>query len=283
MFLNFKIELSDLVDFLKDPEQYSEIGARMPKGILMVGPPGCGKTLLAKAVAGEAGVPFFLANGSDFDEMFVGTGSKRVRSLFAAARAKAPCVIFIDEIDSVGSKRTNSTLHPHANQTINQLLAEMDGFKKNEGIIVLGATNRRETLDIALMRPGRFDMEVRLDIPDFAARVEILNYYLGKVARDPNVDVSHLAQQLRGMSAAAIENVVNQGALRAVVTKSKTVRLEHLEWSADRALMGSGKTRIQDEELNKNTAYHEAGHTLVSYYTKDSRPLHKVTILPRSN
>lgn len=145
---------------IQDPEKYTKLGARLPKGVLLVGPPGCGKTLLAKAVAGEAGVPFFQASGSDFDEMFVGTGSKRVRQLFQAARAKSPCVIFIDEIDSVGSTRTNSAIHPHANQTINQLLAEMDGFQKNEGVIVLGATNRRETLDKALMRPGRFDVEV---------------------------------------------------------------------------------------------------------------------------
>ena len=159
-----KKELCEIVDFLKDPEKYTKLGARLPKGVLLVGPPGCGKTLLAKSVAGEAGVPFFQASGSDFDEMFVGTGSKRVRQLFAAARAKAPCVIFIDEIDSVGSTRTNSMIHPHANQTINQLLAEMDGFQKNEGVIVLGATNRRETLDSALMRPGRFDVEVFIKI-----------------------------------------------------------------------------------------------------------------------
>lgn len=155
-----KKELVEIVDFLKDPEKYTKLGARLPKGVLLVGPPGCGKTLLAKAVAGEAGVPFFQASGSDFDEMFVGTGSKRVRQLFQAARAKSPCVIFIDEIDSVGSTRTNSSIHPHANQTINQLLAEMDGFQKNEGVIVLGATNRRDTLDKALLRPGRFDVEV---------------------------------------------------------------------------------------------------------------------------
>jgi ATP-dependent metalloprotease len=215
--------------------------------------------------------------------MFVGTGSKRVRSLFQAARAKAPCVIFIDEIDSVGSTRTNSAIHPHANQTINQLLAEMDGFQKNEGVIVLGATNRRETLDPALMRPGRFDVEVRIDKPDLNQRIEILEYYLEKVARDENVDVKYLARQLNGFGGSSIENVVNQAALRAVVTNSKSVKMEHLEWALDRAIMGYGKGRIPDEQCNKNTAYHEAGHVLVAYYTKDSDPLHKVTILPRCN
>jgi ATP-dependent metalloprotease len=214
--------------------------------------------------------------------MFVGTGSKRVRQLFAAARAKAPCVIFIDEIDSVGSTRTNSAIHPHANQTINQLLAEMDGFQKNEGVIVLGATNRRETLDTALMRPGRFDVEVRIDKPDLSQRIEILDYYLDKVARDDDIDVKYLAKQLTGLGGSSIENVVNQGALRAVISNSKSVKMEHLEWALDRALMGYGKSRIQDEECNKNTAYHEAGHVLVAYYTKDSDPLHKVTILPRA-
>ncbi len=276
-----KKELIDIVDFLKEPERYSKIGARLPKGILLVGPPGCGKTLLAKAVAGEAGVPYFQANGSDFDEMFVGTGSKRVRSLFAAAREKAPCVIFIDEIDSVGSQRTNSSIHPHANQTINQLLAEMDGFKKNEGIIVLGATNRRDALDNALIRPGRFDMEVRIDRPDFNARCDILEYYLDKVARDQDVDVAFMSRKLAGFGGSAIENVVNQAALRAAVTRSDTVKMEHLEWSLDRSLMGYGKSRLTDEECNKTTAYHEAGHALVAYFTKDSHPLHKVTILPR--
>ncbi|CAF0725828.1 unnamed protein product [Brachionus calyciflorus] len=277
-----KKELSDIVDFLTDPEKYTKLGARLPKGVLLVGPPGCGKTLLAKSVAGEAGVPFFQASGSDFDEMFVGTGSKRVRQLFAAARAKAPCVIFIDEIDSVGSTRTNSMIHPHANQTINQLLAEMDGFQKNEGVIVLGATNRRDTLDSALLRPGRFDVEVRIDKPDFKARVEILEFYLDKVAKDKNVDVEFMAKQLAGFGGSAIENVVNQAALRAAVTSSNTVKMEHLEWALDRTLLGYGKSRLADEECNKNTAYHEAGHVLVAYYTKDSDPLHKVTILPRS-
>jgi ATP-dependent metalloprotease len=276
-----KKELTEIVDFLKDPEKYTKLGARLPKGVLLVGPPGCGKTLLAKSVAGEAGVPFFQASGSDFDEMFVGTGSKRVRQLFSAARAKAPCVIFIDEIDSVGSTRTNSSVHPHANQTINQLLAEMDGFQKNEGVIVLGATNRRETLDAALMRPGRFDVEVRIDKPDFKARVEMLEYYLDKVAKDKNVDVQYLAKQLTGLGGSSIENVVNQAALRAVVTNSSSVKMEHLEWALDRTLMGYGKSRLADEECNKNTAYHEAGHVLVAYFTKDATPLHKVTILPR--
>lgn len=276
-----KQELTDIVDFLKDPEKYTKLGARLPKGVLLVGPPGCGKTLLAKSVAGEAGVPFFQASGSDFDEMFVGTGSKRVRQLFAAARAKAPCVIFIDEIDSVGSTRTNSMIHPHANQTINQLLAEMDGFSKNEGVIVLGATNRRETLDSALLRPGRFDVEVKIDKPDFKARKEILEFYMEKVAKDRNVDVDFLARKLAGFGGSAIENIVNQAALRAAVTYSNSVAMEHLEWALDRTLLGYGKSRLADEECNRNTAYHEAGHVLVAYFTKDSDPLHKVTILPR--
>lgn len=276
-----KKELIEIVDFLKDPEKYTQLGARLPKGVILVGPPGCGKTLLAKSVAGEAGVPFFQASGSDFDEMFVGTGSRRVRQLFATARAKAPCVIFIDEIDSVGSTRTNSAIHPHANQTINQLLAEMDGFQKNEGIIVLGATNRKESLDSALVRPGRFDVEVKIEIPDFKARKEIIEFYLSKVAHDENIDIDFLAKKLTGLGGSSIENVVNQAALRAVVNNSKFVKMEHLEWALDRTLMGLGKSRLDDENVNKNTAYHEAGHVLVAYFTKDAHPLHKVTILPR--
>jgi ATP-dependent metalloprotease len=181
----------------------------------------------------------------------------------------------------VGSTRTNSMIHPHANQTINQLLAEMDGFNRNEGVIVLGATNRRETLDTALTRPGRFDLEVRIDKPDLKARIEILEYYLQKVATDKDVNVTYLARQLTGMGGSSIENVVNQAALRAVVENSSSVKMEHLEWAVDRALMGAGKSRLLDEKCNKNTAYHEAGHVLVAYYTLDADPLRKVTILPR--
>ncbi|XP_014680407.1 PREDICTED: ATP-dependent zinc metalloprotease YME1 homolog, partial [Priapulus caudatus] len=176
-----KQELEEIVDFLRYPEKYSRLGAKLPKGVLLVGPPGTGKTLLARAVAGEAGVPFFHSAGAEFDEILVGQGARRVRDLFSTAKARAPCVIFIDEIDSVGAKRTSSMLHPYANQTINQLLAEMDGFRQNEGVIVLGATNRREDLDKALLRPGRFDVEVQVPVPDMKGRKEIMELYLGKV------------------------------------------------------------------------------------------------------
>lgn len=277
-----KQELQEIVEFLKNPEKFSSLGGKLPKGVLLVGPPGTGKTLLARAVAGEANVPFFHAAGPEFDEILVGQGAKRVRDLFATAKQKAPCVIFIDEIDSVGAKRTNSVLHPYANQTINQLLTELDGFRQNEGVIVLGATNRRDDLDKALIRPGRFDVEIQVSLPDFEGRKEIIQLYLGKIKYSQDVDLDVLARGTVGFTGADLENLINQAALRAVIDGLNEVPMEYIENSRDKVLMGpEKKSRIPDEDANKITAYHEAGHALVAFYTKDSHPLHKVTIIPR--
>lgn len=276
-----KQELKEVVEFLKNPDKFSNLGGKLPKGVLLVGPPGTGKTLLARAVAGEAGVPFFHAAGPEFDEVLVGQGARRVRDLFKAAKERAPCVIFIDEIDSVGAKRTNSVLHPYANQTINQLLSEMDGFQQNEGVIVLGATNRRDDLDQALMRPGRFDVEVVVPTPDFTGRKEILTHYLSKIL-SKEINIDQLARGTTGFTGADIENMVNQAALRAAIDGAETVTMKHLENARDKVLMGpERKSRLPDEEANKITAYHEGGHAIVAYYTKESHPLHKVTIMPR--
>jgi ATP-dependent metalloprotease len=277
-----KQELSDIVDYLKNPEKFKVLGAKLPKGVLLVGPPGIGKSLLARAVAGEAGVPFFHASGSEFDEVFVGTGAKRVRQLFDSAKLRAPCIVFIDEIDTVGAKRSSSQIHPYANQTINQLLSEMDGFEQNEGVIVLGATNRRDNLDKALLRPGRFDVEVRVFPPDLKGRIDILDHYLSKVKIDSSVDAARLARGTTGCTGADLENMVNQAALKAAMDEHPAVTMVHMEYARDKMLMGPAKkSRIPDEETNLITAYHEAGHTLVAYYTRDATPLNKVTIIPR--
>ncbi|XP_045475738.1 ATP-dependent zinc metalloprotease YME1L [Harmonia axyridis] len=276
-----KKELKDVVEFLKNPDKFSNLGAKLPKGVLLVGPPGTGKTLLARAVAGEAGVPFFHAAGPEFDEVLVGQGARRVRDLFKSAKERAPCVVFIDEIDSVGAKRTNSVLHPYANQTINQLLSEMDGFHQNEGVIVLGATNRRDDLDQALLRPGRFDVEVTVPTPDFIGRKEILSLYLSKIL-SKDIDVDLLARGTTGFTGADLENMVNQAALRAAVDGAESVNMKYLESARDKVLMGpERKSRILDPEDNIITAYHEGGHAIVAYFTKESHPPHKVTIIPR--
>ncbi|XP_013781437.1 ATP-dependent zinc metalloprotease YME1 homolog isoform X2 [Limulus polyphemus] len=277
-----KQELQEIVEFLKNPEKFSVLGGKLPKGVLLVGPPGTGKTLLARAVAGEANVPFFHAAGPEFDEILVGQGARRVRDLFNVAKMRAPCVIFIDEIDSVGAKRTNSVLHPYANQTINQLLSEMDGFRQNEGVIVLGATNRRDDLDRALLRPGRFDVEIQVPIPDLKGRKEISKLYLDKIVKAHDVDLDVLARGSTGFTGADIENMINQAALRAAIDGAEAVTMSYIENARDKVLMGpERKSRIPDEEANVITAYHEGGHALVAYYTKHSHPLHKVTIIPR--
>ncbi|CAN7943970.1 unnamed protein product, partial [Ixodes hexagonus] len=233
-----KQELQEIVEFLRNPEKFSSLGGKLPKGVLLVGPPGTGKTLLARAVAGEANVPFFHAAGPEFDEILVGQGARRVRDLFSTAKMRAPCVVFIDEIDSVGAKRTNSVLHPYANQTINQLLTEMDGFRQNEGVIVLGATNRRDDLDKALLRPGRFDVEVQVPVPDLVGRKEILQLYLGKVKVANDVSVEMLARGTTGFTGADLENLVNQAALRAAIDAAEAVSMSYLENARDKVLMG---------------------------------------------
>ncbi|EYC25900.1 hypothetical protein Y032_0011g1448 [Ancylostoma ceylanicum] len=278
-----KQEVEEIVSYLRDPEKYSRLGGRLPKGVLLVGPPGTGKTLLARAIAGEAQVPFFHTSGSEFDEVLVGQGARRVRDLFDKAKARAPCIIFIDEIDSVGSKRVSNSIHPYANQTINQLLSEMDGFNRNEGVIVIAATNRVDDLDKALLRPGRFDVRVTVPKPDLAGRTDIFNFYLQRIVHSPGVDPRTLAKGSTGFTGADIENMVNQAALKAATECAAEVTMQHLDEARDRVLMGPARTggRIPDEEANRNTAYHEAGHTLVSLYTKHATPLHKVTIIPR--
>lgn len=277
-----KKELQEVVDFLKYPEKFINLGGKLPKGCLLVGPPGTGKTLLAKAVAGEAGVPFFHASGSEFDEILVGQGAKRIRELFKAAKAKAPCVIFIDEIDSVAAKRTSSNIHPYANQTVNQLLSEMDGFMSNEGVIVLGATNRAEELDKAMLRPGRFDSQVEVPKPDLKGRTEILQLYLSKIKHDNSVDLEKLARLTVGFSGADLFNMVNTAAIRAAVDSKEFVSMAEFDYSHDKHTMGTDwKSRVRDKADLEITAYHEAGHTLVAYFTPDAAPLYKVTIVAK--
>lgn len=279
-----KQELGDVVEYLRNPERFKRLGGKLPKGVLLVGPPGTGKTLLARAVAGEAGVPFFHAAGSEFDEILVGQGARRVRELFSNAKLRAPCVIFIDEMDSVGAKRSSSLLHPYANQTINQLLSEMDGFSQNEGIIVLGATNRPKELDSALLRPGRFDVKIHVRKPDSKGRKEILQHYLSKVRASPEIDIDKLCKATMGFTGADIENLINQAALRAATDNLDMVTGETLDYARDKIMMGPEfKSRVPDPEENLATAYHEAGHALVLYYTrKHPAKLNKVTITARN-
>ncbi|XP_015209533.1 ATP-dependent zinc metalloprotease YME1L1b isoform X1 [Lepisosteus oculatus] len=277
-----KQELQEVVEFLKNPQKFTVLGGKLPKGILLVGPPGTGKTLLARAVAGEADVPFYYASGSEFDEMFVGVGASRIRNLFREAKGNAPCVIFIDELDSVGGKRIESPMHPYSRQTINQLLAEMDGFKPNEGVIIIGATNFPEALDNALIRPGRFDMQVTVPRPDVKGRTEILKWYLNKIKFDSAIDPEIIARGTVGFSGAELENLVNQAALKAAVDGKDMVTMKELEFSKDKILMGPERRSVEIDKKNKTiTAYHESGHAIVAYYTKDAMPINKATIMPR--
>ncbi|XP_028660184.1 ATP-dependent zinc metalloprotease YME1L1b isoform X2 [Erpetoichthys calabaricus] len=277
-----KNELQEVVEFLKSPQKFTMLGGKLPKGILLVGPPGTGKTLLARAVAGEADVPFYYASGSEFDEMFVGVGASRIRNLFREAKANAPCVIFIDELDSVGGKRIESPMHPYSRQTINQLLAEMDGFKPNEGVIIIGATNFPEALDNALIRPGRFDMQVTVPKPDVKGRTEILKWYLNKIKVDTGVNAEIIARGTVGFSGADLENLVNQAALKAAVDGKDVVTMKELEFSKDKILMGPERRSVEIDKKNKTiTAYHESGHAIVACYTKDAMPINKATIMPR--
>lgn len=278
-----KEELQDVVQFLKDPTAFASLGGKLPKGILLTGSPGVGKTMLARAVAGEAGVPFFFASGSDFEEMFVGVGAKRVRELFAAARKKEPAIIFIDELDAVGGKRSSRD-QQYMKQTLNQLLVEMDGFQQSEGVIVIGATNFPESLDQALVRPGRFDRIINVPLPDIRGRVQILQHHMRNVITSRDIDPKVLARGTPGFSGADLQNMVNLAAIQASKEKATEVSLNHFEWAKDRILMGAErKSQYIDPKNKLATAYHEGGHALVALYTDGAMPLHKVTCVPRGH
>ena len=279
-----KESLQEIVDFLNNPKKYEEIGAKMPKGVLLVGPPGTGKTLLARAVAGEAGVPFFSISGSDFVEMFVGVGASRVRDLFVQGKKNAPCLIFIDEIDAVGRKRGAGLGggHDEREQTLNQLLVEMDGFESNEGVILLAATNRPDVLDPALLRPGRFDRQVVVPTPDLRGRRRILEVHTKRTPLDPDVDLDTLARGTPGFSGADLENLVNEAALQAAKLNATKVDMHDFEYAKDKVLMGrERRSLILSDEEKRITAYHEGGHALAARLLPGSDPVHKVTIIPR--
>jgi cell division protease FtsH len=279
-----KYELQEIVEFLKDPKRFSRLGGRIPKGALLVGPPGTGKTLLARAVAGEAGRPFFSMSGSDFVEMFVGVGASRVRDLFEQGKAHAPCIIFIDEIDAVGRHRGAGLGggHDEREQTLNQLLVEMDGFEANDGVILIAATNRPDVLDPALLRPGRFDRQIVVDSPDLKGREGILNVHLQKVPAGENVDVTTLARGTPGMSGADLANLVNEGALLAARKGKDKVYMEDLEEAKDKVMLGAErKSMVLSDAEKRLTAYHEAGHAVVALKLPGLDPVHKVTIIPR--
>ena len=278
-----KQEISEVVDFLKSPERFREIGATIPKGILLVGPPGTGKTLLARAVAGEAGVPFLSVSGSDFMEMFVGVGASRVRDLFQTARKQAPAIIFVDEIDSIGRKRGTGLGggHDEREQTLNQMLSEMDGFDPAEGVVMIGATNRPDTLDPALLRPGRFDRQVVVPLPDLEERQPILEVHCRNKKVDSSVDLQLVARGTPGMSGADLANLVNEAALHAVRRGSTTISMEDFESARDRVLMGQRRdSLVLSDDEKERVAYHEGGHALLAYVLDDADPVHKVTILP---
>ncbi|KDR94918.1 cell division protease FtsH [Peptoclostridium litorale DSM 5388] len=279
-----KEELQEVVDFLKSPKKYTELGARIPKGMLLVGPPGTGKTYLSKAVAGEAGVPFFSISGSDFVEMFVGVGASRVRDLFEQAKKSAPCIIFIDEIDAVGRKRGAGLGggHDEREQTLNQLLVEMDGFGINEGIIIMAATNRPDILDPALLRPGRFDRQVLVGVPDIKGREAILKVHSKGKPLASDVDLKVLARRTPGFTPADIENLMNEAALLTARRKEKHIRMETVEEAITKVIAGPAKkSRVISEKEKRLTAYHEAGHAVVATLMPDTDPVHQVTIIPR--
>ena len=281
-----KENLTEIVDYLHNPKKYEEIGAKMPKGLLLVGPPGTGKTMLAKAVAGEAGVPFFSMSGSEFVEMFVGMGASKVRDLFKQAKEKAPCIVFIDEIDAIGGKRSNGGMggHDEREQTLNQLLTEMDGFEGNSGVVILAATNRPETLDPALTRPGRFDRRVPVELPDLKGREEILKVHVKKIKVEPNVDYTQIARMASGASGAELANIVNEAALRAVRQGRKAATQADLEESIETVIAGyQKKNAILTDREKMVVAYHEIGHALVAAKQSNSAPVQKITIVPRTS
>ena len=277
-------EVKELVDFLQNPEKYQKLGGRIPRGVLLVGPPGTGKTLLAKAIAGEAGVPFFSLSGSDFVEMFVGVGAARVRDMFQQAEAKAPCIIFIDELDALGKTRSGNAVggHDEREQTLNALLVEMDGFASNSGVIVMGATNRPETLDQALMRPGRFDRHVLVDRPDVRGREEILKVHVKNVKLNPSVDLKKIAAISPGFAGADLANLVNEAALLAARNEKTSVEMEDFNEGVERVTAGlEKKQRVMNVDEKQRVAYHESGHALVAYSLPNTDPVHKVSIIPR--
>ena len=279
-----KEELKEIVDFLKSPQKYIEVGARIPKGVILVGPPGTGKTLLAKAVSGEAGVPFFSISGSDFVEMFVGVGASRVRDLFDQAKKSAPCIVFIDEIDAVGRQRGAGLGggHDEREQTLNQLLVEMDGFSANEGIIMIAATNRPDILDPALLRPGRFDRQIVVDRPDIKGRTEILKVHVKGKPMGPDVNLDVIAQRTPGFTGADLSNLVNEAALLTARKDKKAINMPEMEEAAERVIMGpERKSRVISDKEKRLTAYHEGGHTIVGMLLEHTDPVHKVTIIPR--
>ncbi len=279
-----KFELTEVVDYLKNPQKFVKMGARIPKGVLLVGMPGTGKTLMAKAVAGEAGVPFFHMSGSDFVEMFVGVGASRVRDLFEQSRKSAPCIIFIDELDAVGRTRGAGYGggHDEREQTLNQMLVEMDGFDTKDGVIMLAATNRPDVLDPALLRPGRFDRQVVVAMPDIQEREDILRIHMAKVPVDPDLDAKKIARATPGMSGADLANLVNEATLFAIRHGRETVQMPDFEDARDKIQMGIARSSLViSEEEKKATAFHEAGHALLHYHLPKADPLHKVTIVPR--
>jgi cell division protease FtsH len=281
-----KDEVQEIVEFLKDPKRFQKLGGRIPKGVLMIGPPGTGKTLLAKAIAGEADVPFFSISGSDFVEMFVGVGASRVRDMFEQGRKSAPCLIFIDEIDAVGRSRFSGIGggHDEREQTLNALLVEMDGFDTQEGIILIAATNRPDVLDTALLRPGRFDRQIVIDLPDLAGREQILKVHSQKVKLAENVDMAVLARGTPGFSGADLANLINEAALLAARFHKKGIEMVELEEARDKVRFGrERRSRVMDDKDKEITAYHEAGHAIVMALLEHTEPVHKVTIIPRGN
>ncbi len=279
-----KEEVSELVDFLKDPAKFQKVGGQIPRGVLMVGSPGTGKTLLARAIAGEAKVPFFTISGSDFVEMFVGVGASRVRDMFEQAKKHAPCIIFIDELDAVGRQRGAGLGggHDEREQTLNQMLVEMDGFEGNEGVIVIAATNRPDVLDPALLRPGRFDRQVVVPLPDIRGREQILKVHMRKVPASVNVDPSVIARSTPGFSGADLSNLVNEAALFAARENSREVTMEHFERAKDKIMMGAERrSMVMTEEQKRMTAYHEAGHAIVGRLVPEHDPVYKISIMPR--